>query len=806
MNKYVCIHGHFYQPPRENPWLESIEVQDSAYPYRDWNERITAECYSPNTSARIIQYGKVVDIVNNYSKISFNFGPTLLSWMRTSAPDVYEQILQADKESQQRFSGHGSAIAQVYNHMIMPLANTLDKKTQIIWGIEDFKFHFKREPEGMWLAETAVDTETLELLAEQNIKFTILAPRQAGKVKKSGTDNWHDVNGGKIDPRRAYKCNLPSGKSINLFFYDGAISQELAFGNLLENGENLANRLVDTLNKGKEAQIAHIATDGETYGHHQKHGDMALAYCLHYIENKLDTNITIYGEFLEKFPPSWEVEIIENTSWSCSHGIERWKSNCGCNSGREGWNQEWRSPLREALDWLRDSVTPLYIKEAENYTKDVWSLRDNYIKVILNREPDNLNKFFAEHDLNNLAPEDCVKILKLLELQRHAMLMYTSCGWFFDEISGIETVQVVLYAARVMQIAKELELGDFENEFISRLQNTKSNIPEIENGAAAYERFVKPAIIDLFRVAAHYAVSSLFEEYREYSEIFCYEVRDKDYDLTEAGRNKLLVGRSVMRSRVTYEEQTISFAFLHLGDHNLNGGVRKSLSDKEFELMRKELKDEFRILNIAEIILLLDKHFGSHSYSLWHLFKDESRKVFNILMENTLQNIEISYRQIYESHYPMMQAMKNTETPLPKAMLTTVEYVLNTDLKKLLEGDELIDYDRYRSIIDEMKKWSVEADRKGLRIPASRRIINLMSELLENPSDMKTLDLTISTLRAFRELEIPLDIWKAQNICFKIYKRCSEEINCKADEGDTLSKEWLERFKTLEEFLQVSVS
>ncbi len=470
MNRYICIHGHFYQPPRENPWLEEIEVQDSAYPYRDWNERINAECYNPNTASRILGGNKnIIDIINNYSKISFNFGPTLLSWIEEHAPDVYDKILEADLISKNQFSGHGSAIAQVYNHIIMPLANESDRRTQVIWGIEDFKSRFGRDPEGMWLAETAVDTLSLEILAEYGIKFTILAPRQAKMIKPLNEDEWTNVSEGTIDPKRAYLCRLPSGNSINLFFYDGPISQEIAFGDLLDNGSNLLARMEGTFRDDDEAQLAHIATDGETYGHHQKHGEMALAYFLHLVEERDNLGLTIYGEFLEKNPPDWEVQIIDDTSWSCVHGVERWKSDCGCSTGMHpGWNQKWRKPLRETLDWLRDMMIGIYEKEAGRYTKDVWKLRDLYIKIILQRNPENIREVFAENGIKDLDKKDTTRLLKLLEMQRHALLMYTSCGWFFDEISGIETVQVIQYAARAMQIVHELTGDNPEEEFINQ--------------------------------------------------------------------------------------------------------------------------------------------------------------------------------------------------------------------------------------------------------------------------------------------------------------------------------------------------
>ncbi|NTW49488.1 MAG: DUF3536 domain-containing protein, partial [Chlorobiales bacterium] len=407
MNRYICIHGHFYQPPRENPWLEEIEVQDSSYPFKNWNERITSECYAPNTSSRILDHDKIIEIVNNYSKISFNFGPTLLSWMERHSPQVYQAILDADKESRKRFSGHGAAIAQVYNHIIMPLANERDKHTEVIWGIRDFEHRFKRKPEGMWLAETAVDIETLEVLAAHGIKFTILAPRQAMRVRRIGETEWHDVSGEKIDTRFPYLCELPSGANIALFFYDGMISRDLAFGELAYNGENLARRLHAVFGEEESQPIlAHVATDGETYGHHHRHGDRALAYCLYFTEKNNLAKITIYAEHLRQHPPTNEVEIIENTSWSCYHGIERWRRNCGCNGGSPGWSQVWRDPLRSGLDRLRDELIKIYEQHAGAFFTDPWRARNDYIEVILDRTLENVERFLAQNVGRDLSPDE----------------------------------------------------------------------------------------------------------------------------------------------------------------------------------------------------------------------------------------------------------------------------------------------------------------------------------------------------------------------------------------------------------------
>jgi alpha-amylase/alpha-mannosidase (GH57 family) len=393
--KYLCIHCHFYQPPRENPWLEQIELQDSAYPYHDWNERIAAECYAPNLAARILdEQHRIARIVNNYSKISFNFGPTLLSWAAEHAPEVYKGIVDADRHSQKQFSGHGSAMAQAYNHMIMPLANRRDKATQIRWGLEDFGNRFGRLPEGMWLPETAVDLESLDLMAQAGVVFTVLAPHQASAVRPLAGGEWQDVSGGKVDPTRPYLVRTPSGASINVFFYDGPISQAVAFEKLLHNGEGFATRLTGAFAESPDGpQLMHIATDGETYGHHHRHGEMALAYALDMIETKKWARITNYGEFLAKSPPECEARIFENTSWSCIHGVERWRSNCGCNAGRPGWNQQWRKPLREALDWLRDAITPGFEALGSTLLNDPWAARDAYIGVILSRSPESRARF-----------------------------------------------------------------------------------------------------------------------------------------------------------------------------------------------------------------------------------------------------------------------------------------------------------------------------------------------------------------------------------------------------------------------------
>lgn len=806
MQKYICIHGHFYQPPRENPWLGEVELQDAAYPYHDWNQRITAECYAPNAASRILdQDRKIIDIVNNYSKISFNFGPTLLSWIQNHDPELYRVIIEADTESQKNFSGHGSAIAQCYNHMIMPLASTRDKKTQIIWGIRDFEFHFERKPEGMWLPEAAFDLETLDIMTEFGIKFTILAAGQAKRVRKIGDKKWKDVSGEKIDPKMPYLCHLPSGRTIVLFFYDGPISKDVAFGEVLENGENFARRLTGVFSEQKEPQLVHIATDGETYGHHHSYGDMALAYCLYYLESKKLAQITIYAEYLEKYPPTHEVEIFENSSWSCIHGVERWRNNCGCNlSIHPGWTQEWRAPLRRAMDWLRDNLARIYEELISQFVADPWRVRDEYIEVILDRSRQNVERFLSKHSVRELSGEDKVKIVKLLEMQRNTMFMYTSCGWFFDEISGIETVQVLQYAARAMQLAREVSNMSLEDTYINLLERAPSNIPEFENGAQVYEVLVKPSVLNLARVGVHFAVSSLFEEYPESIKIHSYVAHSQMYDRVEVGRQKLAVGRARIRSNITWDENTVSFAVLHLGDHNIVGGVRQYSGEDLFNQMHQEIKETFLKSDISETMRLIEKHFEEHNYSLWHLFKDEQRKVLNQILASTLKDIENSLLQIKEHHFPITQAMRQMNVPLPRVLAVTMELAFNIDLLQALKNEPL-DTNRLKSLVVQAKRWSIEVDKTTLGFVASNEINNIMQKFLRQPQDISLLEVADSLLSILNPLSLTLNLWKAQNIYFSIGKQIYGEMKEKANTGDESAKRWIERINSLGEYLKVKI-
>jgi alpha-amylase/alpha-mannosidase (GH57 family) len=807
MERYICIHGHFYQPPRENPWLEEIETQDSAYPYHDWNERIAAECYGPNAASRILNGGnRILRIVNNYARISFNFGPTLLAWLENKRPDIYRAILAADVESRRLFSSHGSAMAQAYNHIIMPLANRRDKFTQVLWGVRDFEHRFGRRPEGMWLPETAVDLETLGMMEEMGIRFTVLSPYQASRVRTPGSRNWKDAGGGRIDPSTAYRVNLRGGRYMNVFFYDGPISRAVAFENLLLRGEYLADRMIGAFSDARPwPQLVHIATDGETYGHHRRKADMALAYALHYIESNNLARLTNYGEFLERHPPTHEAQIFERTAWSCSHGVERWASACGCASGmNRGWVQEWRAPLRAALDWLRDTLAPLYAEQARKYLRDPWEARNAYISVILDRSPESLDCFFAQQARRELTPAERVTVLKLLEIQRHAMLMYTSCGWFFDELSGIVTVQVIQYAARAVQLAQSLFGPSLEPRFLELLEHARGNIPEHENGRRIYEKFVRPAMLDLHKVGAHYAVSSLFEDYGERSRVFCYDVRREDHRTLSSGKARLVLGKAEVASAITRESATVSFGVLHLGEHNVSGGIRAFKGEQAYEATARSLGEAFQAGDFAAVLHGVYEHFDAGTYSLKLLFRDEQRRILLKILESSLRRAEASYRHILDADAPLMYFVRSLGMPLPNRFRMAADFCLNTDLRRAFESNNL-DVERVRSLLSQAAQLGIALDQPTLEYALRKTIARLANFLDGAPGNLRLLERLNAAVAVARSLPFEADLWTAQNVYHEILCTRYPAVRESLKQGDATAAAWLELFRTLGENLMFQV-
>ena len=786
--RFVCIHGHFYQPPRENPWLETIETQDSAAPYHDWNERICAECYATNGAARIVnKENQITRILNNYARMSFNFGPTLLSWMAENAPRTYRMILDGERRSRDRFQGHSSAMAQVYNHLIMPLASRRDRLTQIRWGIEDYRHRFGHLPEGMWLAETAADTETLEMLALEGIRFTVLAPRQCKRVRaitggKIGRDSakpngeWIDTPNAIVDPTHPYLIRFASGTSLAVFFYDGPTSRAIAFEGLLNSGEGFVARLKQGFQDNNQPQLVHVATDGESYGHHHRHGEMALAYALRLMEQDKNARLTNYGSFLAQFPPQWEAEIYDNSSWSCDHGVERWRSNCGCNGGKAGWNQLWRAPLREALDELRDALGPLTEKVGNQLFKDVWAARDEYIQVILDRNLENVERYFIAHQHHPLTDEERVRALELMEMQRHTQLMYTSCGWFFDDISGIETVQIIAYAARVIQLAQELFLEDsagLELAFLDKIAQAKSNVPSAGDGAKIYTQQGLNMELGLEQVAAHYAISAVFSSFAEDTEIFSFQVHRISYEILTSGRGRLALGRARISSSITGQSQNFSFAVLHFGDQNITAAVKAYLPEDveaaaAFEKVASQAREQVRNANFPEVIRLLDRYYDL-DYSLTSLFRDEQRRIIQIILDSTLSDIEGSLKNIYDDHASLLHYLAQAGLPKPPALALAAGFAVNAGLRRALEADP-IDVSMIRSFLAMAKSDEIALDTPTLTYIADLRMKRAMLELTMSSGNLEILDRALSLARTLTELPFELNLWQAQNIWYEILR------------------------------------
>jgi hypothetical protein len=627
----------------------------------------------------------------------------------------------------------------------------------------------------MWLAETAVDTDSLELLAQHGIKFTVLAPHQCLHIRslKDGT-GWTETPNASVDTTHPYLVRFDSGVSIAVFFYDGPASRAIAFEGLLNSGESFAARLNGGFKDNTQPQLVHVATDGESYGHHHKYGEMALAYALRLLEGDRSVKLTNYGGYLAQFPPEYEAEIVNNTSWSCEHGVERWRSNCGCNSGKPGWSQAWRGPLRQTLDELRDAVAPLTEQEGTKLFRDVWAARDSYIQVVLDRGAETLERFFAENQSHILTEAERVRALELMELQRHAQLMYTSCGWFFDDISGIETVQVIAYAARVLQLAQELfgeQAGALEPNFLARLAEARSNVAAAGDGARIYKEQVRTTQLDLEQVAAHYAISSVFSSFAEETELFCYRVRRQAYDIYTSGRGRLALGRASIASVITDKQQSFSFAVLHFGDQNITAAVKpcEEADVAGFEAFASQAAEQVQRAKFPEVIRLLDRYYGHVDYSLTSLFRDEQRRIVQVILTSTLSNIESSLTTIYEDHASLLHYLSQAGLPKPPALTLAAEFAVNAGLRKALEG-EPVDQALMRSFLALAKADQIPLETATLSYIADQRMKRAMVELQISAGSLEMLDRALALARMLVELPFELNLWQAQNIWYEILR------------------------------------
>jgi len=718
---YITIHGHFYQPPRENPYINEIERQESAAPFHDWNARIHHECYRPNAFSRIERRdGKIVKIVNNYEYMSFNMGPTLLSWMEFHDRDTYQAILDADKRSADRLNGHGNAIAQVYNHIMMPLANWRDKLTQIRWGKADFQSRFGREPEGMWLAETGVDYETLEALFLEGIKFIILAPSQAQRCRPMPTNEhphpaWQEVGSAQIDPNRPYRCYLRRHRNtgsnvaelgqfhlsgdnndayIDVFFYDGPISRDMGFGDLLGNSHNFAKRINQAVrNDHRQSQLVSVATDGETFGHHKHFTEKTLSYAFVEEFPKHGWTVTNYAHYLSLFPPTYEAELKSATAWSCAHGMNRWQGGCECGGEGSDYQLLWRRPLRDSLNWLRDHLATVFVDIGRKYFNDPWEARDRYIDVLQY----SLSEGIAEHSpvLERFFEQQCgskvstssqrVDALRLLEMQRHSLLMFTSCGWFFEELSRPETVQILRYAARAIELAADVAGVLLEDEFIQRLAEAPSNLAEFKNGEGVYRQQVVTNRITLAQVAAQYALSSTLGNYARSQQIYCYTIQQQDYQLQRIGSMSLAIGQIQLVSGITQESVTYIFAVLHLGGDDFHCCIQPFTGRREYEEIKATLFKTLKQANTATVILAMSSNFSGEQFNLHHLFAEERHRILQKLADETLTRLDQLYEQVYRDNYGILISFRRDGLPVPPELQVAADIVLNNRLSEQLE-------------------------------------------------------------------------------------------------------------------------
>ncbi len=787
--KYVCVHAHFYQPPRENPWIEEIEREDSAAPYHDRNERIHLECYRANTAARLVdERNRILNLVNNYRYLSFNFGPTLISWIERHHPWVYKNILDADRHSVDALGGHGNAMAQVYNHIIMPLANRRDKLTQIRWGIADFKHRFGRAPEGMWLAETAVDRETLELLAQEGIKFTILSPYQALRWRFQKADTrWREASGGAIPTGRAYRYPCPGGKDLHIFFYDSALAHGIAFDRLLEHSSRFLGQIDRSWSERAptgEPWLVNTATDGETYGHHFKFGDMALASAFNALRGDPSARIVNYGWFLDTFPVVAEVEIIERTAWSCAHGVGRWSDDCGCHLGGEpGWNQKWRAPLRQAFDYLRDALAEHFqTRMGELCNQDPWELRDGYIEAILDRKGPGGERFLASRLGAKARSVEAVRFLQLLEMQRFALFMYTSCGWFFDEISQLEAVLVLKYAAMAIDLAARTGSPDLLPAFLKLLEAAPSNLPEYANGAKVFTTKVVSEQVDMERVAASYAIESLST--RRQIRIYAYEVLPQKEEDLAAGPINCQYGLVRVKDQRTLEERDFIYAVVHFSGLDFRCSVKSPLQG-DYDSILDALQNAIEEQSTIKLVRVLDDKFGPDYYGLEHVLKDLRARISLEIGAKALEVWTALHRSLFASHKPLLLSLRQWGIKIPADLEAAMQRVLSEEVELLAE--KLIAHEmepahpgapwdstdfyfrvhmaRLDAVWEETKSWGVPPDLEHVSGKLGGFLVELFLKLT-NTFDEADAGRLFRLLGLCRKMGVSPRAWKLQTLYF----------------------------------------
>jgi alpha-amylase/alpha-mannosidase (GH57 family) len=753
----LVIHGHFYQPPRENPWTEEVAAEPSAAPFHDWNERIAAECYRPNGWARVLdEHGRVRDIVNNYAHLSFNVGPTLMSWLETHASDAYERILEADRE-------RGGAMAQAYNHPILPLSNERDVRTQIRWGIADFEHRFGRRPAGLWLPETAVNDEVLRILIEEGVRFTILAPNQAVAVRALDEDEWIDVSDGSIATGPPHRWLHPDdhNRSIDLVFYDGPISHDLAFGLTGLSSYELVRRVVDAAADGTPVVVA---TDGETFGHHHKFADRALAYAFTHEAPTAGVRVLNTAELVEEVPATHEVRIRES-AWSCVHGVRRWKEDCGCSTGGEpDWNQAWRAPLRQALDVLRDHAIEVFERRGSAVLRDPWAARDAYIDVMLGRR--SIDEFLDDH---RGGEHDDVVALSLLEAQRHALLMYTSCGWFFNDLAGIETLQVLRYAARVIDLLDEIDEHPPVDYLLDVLAKAQSNDPDEGDGRAIWQRHVEPTRVDAERVVAHIALVHVLERQDPPAIVGPFEVINHGGALVERGPLVGCGGRLMLTHRRTRRRTEHVYAAVHMGGLEVFGATRPPDPGRDEQLFEEVARAVRSGARVSTVLRLLAEGVGPHEFGLDSALPDAADQLVASAARQLIDRFAATYEQLYADHRPRLNALMTAGYPLPPELRAPAEFALARRLEEEIAsvGDDVSSdsFQAAQEIVREARQGGFQLASTRAAALMSRTLLTAVERVVEKPDDARA-DVALGLLRLTRELRMSIDVDRAQEVVF----------------------------------------
>jgi alpha-amylase/alpha-mannosidase (GH57 family) len=772
----LVIHGHFYQPPRENPWIGLVERDAQVRPFHDWNERIDHECYRANAFARIYDsYGRIERIVNNFERISFDVGPTLLSWLERHDRVVYDRIIEADRRSVARFGGHGNAIAQAFNHAILPLASERDRITQVRWGLTDFRRRFGREPEAMWLPETACDDKTLGTLIDEGLRFAILSPYQAERVRDLDGGEWTSVADGSIDTGVPYSYfhRDGSGRSIALFFYDGPLARAIAFEGVLVSSQTFVAALAS--GRGGPGRITHVATDGESYGHHFRHGELTLAHALMVEGPNKDLSFTNYGAFLAAHLPCKEVGIKsgpdgEGTSWSCSHGVRRWYGDCGCQTdGQDGWNQTWRTPLRKAFDSLRTFAAERFEEGTAGLLANPWEARDAYADLFLDPAHPR-DEWLHRYAARALDDDEKVRVLTFLELQKSALLMYTSCGWFFADLAGPEGRQVLAYAAHALDLIKDLGLEPPCRRFLEILSEAKSNRPSFGSGADIFAKCVEPLRVTPARIASHLAISSLVEEGDESGAVGDYRFRRSHFQRQGQGKLRLAVSHVAIEKTTTGSRHEHAVGSMHLGGVDFYSAVRDYPGQEQFAGATARVWAAFRTASLPTMLRVLQQELGPDEGGLESVLADGREHISELVLGGIVANFAEAYAHMYESHQRELEHFKQAGFELPKELSIAAELALerrfNIEIERARPSVDTADYARALEIADDARRQGYEIDRSS----ASRIFGDLIAGAVDRATSQPSTDATrdaVLLVDLARHLRADGQIFRAQEILYR---------------------------------------